>query len=595
MQFTRIVFALVLSILTGCNYKDCSSTGHPPAAEIKSCTSTAPQTAEKFISTDQKELLDLIKSGKGDEAFDLAFERGDGIFSNLFTREQGIGAKVTADQLFTRIPRADLTGTGEWATHKPTRPTGPNAQSCASCHNQPDEDGAGPIAANVHRDPLLSSDPKKMIQRNTPHLFGMGALQRLAEEMTSELLAIKSDAGKQACKKDQVVERPLIAKGVNFGNIMLVCRNGEPVVDKTKSIGVGIDADLVIRPLEWKKSVTFIRDFVRAAAHREIGMQGVEVVGRDVAGKPLDGDSDGKQQELTVGDITAVAVYMAAQPRPTTRLELDDLGLLQKPLTPHERKQIQMGEQLFNDKKLGCAECHKPMLSLRDTIFTEPSQSKPYRDTVINPDPNQDGAKVDLVKEGVLPQQPVRFDLSADQPDNVLCKGDQKIRLGSFTERDANHQVLIRSYGDLKRHFMGDALAESIDELHLHSDQDSENDEYIQAYSDPHMGLVPYDPVNAIVSIKEDETRGKATFGTKELWGVGCTGPWMHDGRATTLTEAIMLHGGEAEASKNAFKNLPDQNKKAVLAFMGNLVLYMKKAEDSEVPKLSEACDINNI
>jgi CxxC motif-containing protein (DUF1111 family) len=42
-------------------------------------------------------------------------------------------------------------------------------------------------------------------------------------------------------------------------------------------------------------------------------------------------------------------------------------------------------------------------------------------------------------------------------------------------------------------------------------------------------------------------------FVTRPLWGVGDTGPWLHDGRATTLLEAITLHRGEAAPVVAAF------------------------------------------
>ena len=54
-------------------------------------------------------------------------------------------------------------------------------------------------------------------------------------------------------------------------------------------------------------------------------------------------------------------------------------------------------------------------------------------------------------------------------------------------------------------------------------------------------------------------------FLTAELWGVGNTGLWLHDGRAGTLREAILLHGedeppaagdpgrSEAQESRDAF------------------------------------------
>ena len=81
---------------------------------------------------------------------------------------------------------------------------------------------------------------------------------------------------------------------------------------------------LIVRPFQWKGSVAFLRDFNRGASHNELGMQAVEIVGHDV-----DGDFDGVKNEFTIGDQTALAIYLAAQPRPTTLLELNALNLLE--------------------------------------------------------------------------------------------------------------------------------------------------------------------------------------------------------------------------------------------------------------------------
>ena len=104
---------------------------------------------------------------------------------------------------------------------------------------------------------------------------------------------------------------------------------------------------LIVRPFQWKGSVPFLRDFNRGAAHNELGMQAVEVVGDNV-----DGDADGVRNELTIGDMTTLTVYMAAQPRPTTLLELNQLGLLEPALTSAQVNQINHGAQVFNDDRL---------------------------------------------------------------------------------------------------------------------------------------------------------------------------------------------------------------------------------------------------
>jgi CxxC motif-containing protein (DUF1111 family) len=65
---------------------------------------------------------------------------------------------------------------------------------------------------------------------------------------------------------------------------------------------------------------------------------------------------------------------------------------------------------------------------------------------------------------------------------------------------------------------------------------------------------------------------------TPALWGIGLSensqgGDYylMHDGRARSIEEAIIMHGGEATNSKNAFQNLSQSDKNAVLKFIKSL------------------------
>lgn len=60
-------------------------------------------------------------------------------------------------------------------------------------------------------------------------------------------------------------------------------------------------------------------------------------------------------------------------------------------------------------------------------------------------------------------------------------------------------------------------------------------------------------------------------FRTAPLWGVSMSGPWLHDGRAQTLEEAILAHGGEAQTARDAFANLPLADRADVLAFLESL------------------------
>jgi hypothetical protein len=63
-------------------------------------------------------------------------------------------------------------------------------------------------------------------------------------------------------------------------------------------------------------------------------------------------------------------------------------------------------------------------------------------------------------------------------------------------------------------------------------------------------------------------------FLTAPLWGVGSTGPYGHDGRSINLLEVILRHGGEAQASRDAFARLPDSHQNAIIDFLNSLVLF---------------------
>ena len=64
---------------------------------------------------------------------------------------------------------------------------------------------------------------------------------------------------------------------------------------------------------------------------------------------------------------------------------------------------------------------------------------------------------------------------------------------------------------------------------------------------------------------------------TTPLWGIGLQEKvnahtyFLHDGRARSLQEAILWHGGEGEASKNIFKNMSKSNRSVLIAFLESL------------------------
>lgn len=490
------------------------------ASGLASDLNQSSQTNEPQLEHIEQSELNILVNNDPAAAFITAFEVGDELFEAPANELDGAGANVGEGQRFAKFPRMDLNGYGEWATHTPARVTGPNSQACIECHFQAVSDGSGPISGNNVRDPMRSGQIGDFITRQPPHIFGIGAKQKLAEEMTAELLAIKAAAIAQATSYNTMVTKDLIAKNISFGKI-----KANPDGSVNTSMVEGVDEDLIVKPLQWKGVELSIRSFVRGAENNEIGLQATELVGN------YDGDYDGIINEISVGDITALAIYQAGQPRPVTKTELADLGLME--LSYQERADILKGKDLFN--QVQCASCHVPTLYLDDSIFSEPSQSATHRDTLF---PNGDSP----ASHGLTPANAITFDLAADMPDNIITlPNGNVVHLGNF-KKDSYGRTSVDIYSDLKRHDLGYEIAESVDE----------------------------------------EGTGASVFITQPLWGAGSTAPYMHDGRSPTITDAVMNHGGDAATSRSLFKQLSPTYKQALVAYVENHILLLAEEDEEE-------------
>lgn len=453
----------------------------------------------------QEGLVSALERG----AIDLDDLRALGLF--VFTTPFGAGDGYgdgpfdpSEDDAVAPGQRPTLQGNGRFL-----RVNGLDAQSCNECHTLVSHatrpptlgiGGAGPAVTNALILPSVidvgdSTDPRVRpaqlgtlpLERdgvadfsgrfaNPPFLFGGGAVELLAKEMTSDLQALLAQA--RAAPPGHVT--PLVTHGVDFGELVTL-EGGR--IDLSRVEGVGPEDPtghapeevLVVRPFGRKGESFSMRDFDRVAMQFHFGIQPVEVVDPEGRGG-VDADGDGVADEIPVANMTALHVFDVTNPAPRQDRRGRDA---------HE------GFRLFQE--IGCAGCHRPALETR-------TRSLPVAYPEVAHDPWANVyLEIDLAETGLAPNG----------------KGG----------------LVVPLFADLKRHDMGDRLAESFE--------------------------------RGEISNRE--------FTTARLWGVADTAPYLHDGRALDLREAIELHGGEAQAACDAFLSLPPSGQRRLLDFLGTL------------------------
>jgi hypothetical protein len=448
-----------------------------------------------------KSLNDQIGTGHGDKDTQgsavylikrdpaRSIRRGRQLFQRKFTLAEGHGPRVNI------FSEADI---------RNNRAIGAGlSDSCASCHGRPKG------SAGFGGDVVTRPD-----SRDAPHLFGLGLIEQLADEMTKRLRQIKEDTVTQALSTNSNQTSELRAKGVRFGRIT-VDENG--VVDTTGVIGV--DADLRVRPFFHQGGTASIREFIVGAFKDEMGLQAWDPVlcsvtdpqnpqiqsspsgfiydpSKDNFERPAacdeseDPDEDGISSEINPAVVDHMEFYLLNYFKPG-----------QYKITGEARR----GKQLL--QQTGCLSCHTP------NLLIDADRRVADVETVYDP--------VNGIFNDLFATASTRFDVVDDgQTYPMLLPQAQPFLVENI-------------YSDLKRHDLGPAFHER-------------------------------DFDGSVVT----------EFVTEPLWGVGSTAPYGHDGRSINLDAVIRRHGGEAEQSKRRYERLPERAQFQIQAYLQTLVLF---------------------
>jgi len=466
----------------------------PTMAQLVDRT-TAPNASGSGIA---KSLADEIGAGRGDwttpesSSFIIArdpfraIRRGRQLFQRKFTRGQGQGA---------------VFGDGAGNIHKDLAIGAGLSDSCASCHGRPR--GAAGAGGDVATRPD---------SRDAPHLFGLGLKEMLADEMTSDLRAIRLAAIAEAQQRGRDVSRELRSKGISYGAIT-AHRNGSVDTSRVE----GVDPDLRIRPLFAHGGTISIREFVVGAWNAEMGMQAVDpelttaAAGARVttpSGMVLDGAQDVIEAPRAKDATDDPDDDGISNEIPTSLVDFMEFYLLNyfKPALGEQTVRTATGRAIFKD--IGCAACHVPNLTLnRDRRVADV-------ETVFNPEQG--------VFNRLFATASGRF---VEENDGSGYPTVKRPSGGSFVVRNI--------FTDFKRHDLGPAFHE-----------------------------------------RDYDGTVRTRFLTTALWGVGSTAPYGHDGRSINLTEVILRHGGEAQAARNRFVDLEAGEARKLLDFLGSLVIF---------------------
>ncbi|MGB0866223.1 MAG: di-heme oxidoredictase family protein [Granulosicoccaceae bacterium] len=417
--------------------------------------------------------------------------RGRQLFQRKFSEQEGLG------------PRVNFGSSGD-ITHSRALGAG-SADSCASCHGNPK--GSAGFGGNVATFPD---------GRDAPHLFGLGIVEQLADEITWALRESRDTALAQAASRNQSVEQTLQAKGIDYGHI-----TAHPDGTLDTSGLEGIDDDLRVKPFFAQGKTASMREFIVGALKDEMGMEAWDPVlcsatdpespqlaysssgflydpTQDTFERPPvcdqfeDNDGDGITAEIDPAIVDHFEFYLLNYFKPATG----------------KRSRIEK-QGLNHLRDIGCTSCHIPDLTI--------NSDRRIADVETVYDKEKGGVFNQLYATATG-----RFVIEDDGEDYPLLNPAYE----SFVAKDI--------FTDLKRHDLGPQFHE-----------------------------------------RDYDGRVQTHFITEPLWGVGTTAPYGHDGRSIDLDQVIRRHGGEALESRNAYVNkLDDRQRLALREYLRSLVLF---------------------
>jgi CxxC motif-containing protein (DUF1111 family) len=286
----------------------------------------------------------------------------------------------------------------------------------------------------------------------------------------------------------------------------------------------------------WKAQTASLQDFVLTACAVELGL---EVPGRHQGGSPQKPEAKAKALDLTQEECNSLTAFIRELPRPAERT----------PATADESREVAVGRALF--ARTGCTSCHTPKLGDVKGIYS------------------------DLLLHDLGPQlgdtgQYAVFDPSSSEEEIVDETGPIA---AAAQDAPVPTAVGVSVVGVPPEPTTPQEPVEAGIPARLQT-----TEAFVQPGAMGGGAMVGMSGVAFVapggVTTGKRPTSGPASrfeWRTPPLWGFRDSGPYLHDGRAETLDQAVALHAGEATTITQNFFRLDVKGRRQVEAFLKTL------------------------
>ncbi|MFG0286921.1 MAG: di-heme oxidoredictase family protein [Rhodopirellula sp. JB044] len=363
----------------------------------------------------------------------------------------------------------------------------------------------------------------RMFGRNTTALFGSGLIDRVPDELLDQHVRLQKN-------HPEISGRPSTLRDGRYGKF------------------------------GWRANVATLFEFTDQACANEMGLQ--------TRRKPQAGDPTNKQYrnatfDITDGQVQSLTQFVATLPAPIRSMPHD----------PATRGRVQKGEVAFN--RIGCAVCHVQNMGVARGIYSDLllhdmgresldlNHAEPYvvrRSFVENevdasfPKQAMPGPSVAYYGPATVLPLPDAFEQSVSNGSNLPLTG----RSGSSPNSGAAFS------------FFAPKQPQVLVSFRLIDSEIKPAEEEKNQLGRPNRDEITR--VDYYERMQIEPTNFTQEWRTPPLWGVRDSAPYMHDGRAETLLEAIAMHDGEAAGTRDRFLSLSYEDRQALITFLESLV-----------------------